>query len=86
MEEVDAGRSLHPYSKLRVGIAHRSITEPSRRRESTAASPRRRLQTPHEFHGVVRILPALFPFLLNTRASLRLLAGAQWPLRHCAPC
>ena len=82
VEEVDAGRSLRPYSKRR-----RSIAEPPRRGGSTAASSLRRFRAPHELHGVVRILPApFFPFLLNNRAPLRLLDGARWSLHHCAPC
>ena len=84
MEEVDAGRSLRPYSKLRTGIAHRSIAEPPRRGGSTAASSLRRFRAPHGLHGVVRNLPAPFslaPRQPSTSAPTRQSAVAAPPLR-----
>ena len=84
VEEVDAGRSQRPYSKLRTGIAHRSIAEPPRRGGSTAASSLRRFRPPHELHGVVRNLPAPFslaPRQPSTSAPTRRSAMAAPPLR-----
>jgi hypothetical protein len=68
VEEVDAGRSPCPYSNLRSGIAHRSTTEPPRRRRALYADPRP-IQTLGEDLHVI-------PFLL----ALELVGRSPWGL------